>query len=37
MIPSWARGQRWTTTVAFALQNLIFALVSCYLQPYKGK
>ena len=35
MMPSWARGQRWTATVAFALQNLIFGLVSCYLQPYK--
>ena len=36
MMPSWARGQRWTGTVAFAMQNLIFGLVSCYLQPYKG-
>ena len=36
MMPSWARGHRWTGTVAFALQNLIFGLVSCYLQPYKG-
>jgi hypothetical protein len=36
MMPSWARGQRWSGTVAFALQNLIFGLVSCYLQPYKG-
>lgn len=36
VIPSWARGQRWTATVGFALQNLIFGLVSSYLQPYKG-
>jgi hypothetical protein len=35
-MPAWARGQRWTSTVAFALQNLIFGIVSCYLQPYKG-
>lgn len=35
-IPSWARGQRWTPTLFFTLQNLIFGLVSCYLQPYKG-
>jgi hypothetical protein len=37
LIPSWARGQRWTGTLGFALQNLIFGVVSCYLQPYKGK
>jgi hypothetical protein len=36
LIPAWARGQRWTGTVAFAMQNLIFGLASCYLQPYKG-
>ena len=36
LIPSWARGQRWTSTLTFALQNLIFGLASCYLQPYKG-
>jgi hypothetical protein len=36
MMPTWARGQQWTGTVAFALQNLIFGLASCYLQPYKG-
>ncbi|EEC42515.1 predicted protein [Phaeodactylum tricornutum CCAP 1055/1] len=35
LIPTWARGQRWTGTVAFAMQNLIFGLASCYLQPYK--
>lgn len=36
LMPSWARGQRWSGTVAFALQNLIFGCASCYLQPYKG-
>jgi len=36
LMPSWTKGQRWTSTVAFAMQNLIFGLVSCYLQPYKG-
>lgn len=35
-MPAWAKGQRWTGSVAFAMQNLIFGLVSCYLQPYKG-
>lgn len=36
LMPSWARGQRWSATVAFTMQNLIFGLVSSYLQPYKG-
>lgn len=36
LMPSWARGQRWTSTVAFTMQNLIYCLVSCYFQPYKG-
>lgn len=36
LMPSWARGQRWSSTVSFTMQNLIFGLVSCYLQPYKG-
>lgn len=35
-MPSWARGQRWTNTVAFAIQNLVFGIVSSYLKPYKG-
>ncbi|GKY98152.1 hypothetical protein MPSEU_000773000 [Mayamaea pseudoterrestris] len=36
LMPSWAKGQRWTGSVAFALMNLIFGLVSSYFQPYKG-
>jgi hypothetical protein len=36
MMPTWARGQRWTSSAAFTIQNLIFGLVSSYLQPYKG-
>jgi hypothetical protein len=36
LMPAWAKGQRWTPTVGFAMQNLIFGVVSCYLQPYKG-
>lgn len=36
LIPSWARGQRWTGTLGFALQNLIFGLACSYLHPYKG-
>lgn len=36
LMPAWAKGQRWTNTLAFAMQNLIFGVASCYLQPYKG-
>ena len=36
LLPSWARAQRWTNSVAFGVQNLLFGLVSSYLQPYKG-
>ena len=36
LMPTWARGQRWTPLLGFSMQNLIFALVSSYLQPYKG-
>jgi hypothetical protein len=36
VMPAWARGQRWTPSLAFALQNLIFATACSYLQPYKG-
>lgn len=36
LLPKWARSQRWTNTVAFAVQNMVFGLVSSYLQPYKG-
>lgn len=35
-MPAWAKGQRWTPSAAFIMQNLIFALSSLYLQPYKG-
>ena len=36
LMPTWAKGQRWTGSVAFAMQNLIFGVVCSYLQPYKG-
>jgi len=36
LLPSWARGRRWTPSLAFALQNLVFGTVCSYLQPYKG-
>jgi hypothetical protein len=36
LMPTWAKGQRWTGSVAFTMMNLIFGLVSSYLQPYKG-
>jgi hypothetical protein len=35
-MPAWAKGQRWTPTLAFALQNFIFGVTCSYLQPYKG-
>jgi hypothetical protein len=36
LMPSWAKNQRWTDSAAFTMQNMIFALVCSYLQPYKG-
>ena len=36
LMPSWAKGQRWTGTVALAMRNAIFGVVCSYLQPYKG-
>jgi hypothetical protein len=36
LMPAWARGKRYTPTLGFAMQNLIFGVVSSYLQPYKG-
>ena len=36
LMPAWARGRRWTGTLGFAMQNLVFGLVCSYLQPYKG-
>ena len=36
LMPAWARGRRWTGTLGFAMQNLVFGLMCSYLQPYKG-
>ena len=36
LMPAWAKSQRWTSTAAFIMQNLIFGLSSSYLQPYRG-
>ena len=36
MMPNWARGQRWSGSLGFAMQNLVFGVVCSYLQPYKG-
>lgn len=36
LMPSFARGQRYTPSVYFVLQNLAFAIAGAYLQPYKG-
>lgn len=37
LMPTWARHQRWTGMVSYIMQNAIFLLVTCYLQPYKGR
>ena len=37
LMPGWARGQRWTPTLGFALQNLVFGVACSYLQPYQGR
>jgi hypothetical protein len=36
LMPTWAKAQRWTSTLAFTMMNLIYGLISSYLQPYKG-
>jgi hypothetical protein len=36
LMPTWARGYRWSGTLGFAMQNLIYGVVCSYLQPYKG-
>jgi hypothetical protein len=35
-MPAWAKSQRWTSSAAFIMQNLIFGVSCSYLQPYKG-
>lgn len=32
----WAKAQRWSGAAAFTLQNMVFWVVSAYVQPYKG-
>lgn len=36
LMPTWVRGQRWEGSLVYLLQNSMFLLASCYLQPYKG-
>jgi hypothetical protein len=36
LMPAWAKGQRWTSSLGFAMQNFIFGVVCSYVQPYKG-
>lgn len=35
-MPAWAKGRRWTGTLGFTMQNLIYGVACSYLQPYKG-
>lgn len=36
LMPNWARGQRWTGSLGFLMQNFVFGVACSYLQPYKG-
>lgn len=36
LTPPFAKGKRWTPTVGFMLQNLIYMFSNMFLQPYKG-
>jgi hypothetical protein len=36
LMPTWAKGGRYTALLAFSLRNAIYALSCSYLQPYKG-
>lgn len=36
LMPAWAKGYRWSGTLGFAMQNLVFGVACSYLQPYKG-
>lgn len=36
LMPAWAKGYRWSGTLGFAIQNLVFAVGCSYLQPYKA-
>lgn len=35
LMPQWAKGQRLTPTIAFAMRNFIYGVACSYLQPYK--
>jgi hypothetical protein len=36
LMPTWAKGQRYTPLIAFTLRNGIYSVACSYLQPYKG-
>lgn len=36
LMPAWAKGHRWSASLAFSMQNWIFGFSCSYLQPYKG-
>jgi hypothetical protein len=35
LMPSWAKGQRYTPLIAFTLRNAIYGVACSYFQPYK--
>ena len=36
LMPTWAKGGRYTALLAFTMRNTIYAAACSYLQPYKG-
>jgi len=36
LMPVWAKGRRWSGSLAFSMLNLCFGTACSYLQPYKG-
>lgn len=36
LMPTWAKGQRYTPLIAFTLRNFIYGVACSYFQPYKG-
>ena len=35
LMPAWAKGQRGTPIIAYAMRNFIYTCACCYFQPYK--
>mmetsp|Transcript_1346 Transcript_1346/g.2981 ORF Transcript_1346/g.2981 Transcript_1346/m.2981 type:complete len:199 (+) Transcript_1346:809-1405(+) len=36
LMPTWAKGQRYTSLIIFGMRNLMYGVACSYLQPYKG-